>query len=69
VRHAQHGRGARDLLDRRVIAAAARCDEREAEKRQQEEGAEPAHGGSGQRGRADMRRPQVGQSLRSFGAS
>ena len=44
-------------------------DERKAEKRQQEGGAEPAHGEEGQRGSAAMRRPQVGQSLRSFCAS
>ena len=69
VRHAQHRRRARDLLDGGVIAAAARRDERKAEKRQQKGGAEPAHGGGGQRGSAAMRRPQTGQSLRSFCAS
>src|SRR5215210_1401673 len=66
VRHAERRRGPRNLLDGGGVGAAARRGDRKAEKRQQKGGAEPAHGGRGQRGSAAMRRPQVGQSLRSF---
>lgn len=64
------GRGrARDLLHGAGVATAARRDQGKAEKWQQKGGAEPAHGEEGQRGSAAMRRPQTGQSLRSFCAS
>ena len=69
VRHAQHRRGARDLFHGEVVAAAAGGDERRAPRQRQRRTDEAGARRRGQRGSAAMRRPQVGQSLRSFCAS
>jgi hypothetical protein len=70
VRHRQLGRRAGDLGDVVAAAPAACGGEGEREYGDEKRGAEQAHGGGGarQRGSAAMRRPHVGQSLRSFWA-
>ncbi len=70
VRHGQLGRRPGDLGDVVPAAPAAGGGEGEREYGEEKRGAEQAHGGGGarQRGSAAMRRPHVGQSLRSFWA-